>query len=169
MGDKIRFGIIGIGGTIGSTTRILADEKNAELVALADPDSNRREGTLDEIEGVQIFDDYKEMLQQAELDAVCIGLPTWMHAPATRDALECGLHGMCEKPPANSAEEMKPLANETPPTHNNCSRCPNEIPSFYPSISLRIRSNETIEQAFIQSQDKMERMRGSRIGCQSCL
>ena len=70
MGDKIRFGIIGIGGTIGSTTRILADEKNAELVALADPDSNRREGTLDEIEGVQIFDDYKEMLQQAELGLV---------------------------------------------------------------------------------------------------
>ena len=110
MGDKIRFGIIGIGGTIGSTTRVLANEKNAELVALADPDSNRREGTLGEIEGVQIFDDYKEMLQQAELDAVCIGLPTWMHAPATRDALECGLHVLCEKPPANSAEEMKPLA-----------------------------------------------------------
>ena len=122
MGDKIRFGIIGIGGTIGSTTRILADEKNAELVALADPDSNRRERTLGEIEGVQIFDDYKEMLQQAELDAVCIGLPIWMHAPATRDALECGLHVLCEKPPANSAEEMKPLANETPPTHNNRSR-----------------------------------------------
>ena len=40
-------------------------------------------------ENVGVLGPGKEMLQQAELDAVCIGLPTWMHAPATRDALEC--------------------------------------------------------------------------------
>ena len=110
MTNKLRFGIIGIGGTIGGTTRILADEPEAELVALADPDPSRRARVLDKIQGVQIFDDYKIMLQQTKLDAVCIGLPTWMHAPATYDALECGLHVLCEKPPANNAEEMKPLA-----------------------------------------------------------
>ncbi|MBF73139.1 hypothetical protein CMK20_03015 [Candidatus Poribacteria bacterium] len=110
MKHKIRFGIIGIGGTIGGTAKILVNETEAELVALADPDPNRRANILDGTRGVETFDDYKTMLQQVQLDAVCIGLPTWMHASATQDALESGLHVLCEKPPANNAEEMKPLA-----------------------------------------------------------
>ena len=49
MKDAIRVGIIGVGGTIGSTTAILAAEPNVELVALADPDPTRRKRVLDGI------------------------------------------------------------------------------------------------------------------------
>ena len=38
MKDPIKVGIIGVGGTIGSTTAVLAAEPNVQLVALADPD-----------------------------------------------------------------------------------------------------------------------------------
>ena len=63
MKNKIRFGIIGIGGTIGGTAKILANETEAELIALADPDPTRRARILDETQGVETFDDYKIMLQ----------------------------------------------------------------------------------------------------------
>jgi predicted dehydrogenase len=108
MKDPIRVGIIGLGGTIGSTTGILAAEPTAELVAVADPDPARRKKVLSGVDGVRVFDDYREMFDACDLDAVCIGLPTWMHAPVSQEAIELGLHVLCEKPPSNNAEELQP-------------------------------------------------------------
>ena len=109
MKDPIKVGIIGLGGTIGSTTAILAAEPNVQLVALADPDPTRRKIVLDGIEGVRIFDDYRQMFDACDLDAVCIGLPTWMHAPVSQEAIELGMHVLCEKPPSNDAAELIPV------------------------------------------------------------
>lgn len=109
MKDPIKVGIIGLGGTISSTTAILAAEPNVQLVALADPDPTRRERVLDGIKGVGIFDDYRQMFDACDLDAVCIGLPTWMHAPVSQEAIERGMHVLCEKPPSNDATELIPV------------------------------------------------------------
>ena len=104
------FVFFGVGGTKIKTTGILAEETGIELVALADPNTARREGALAGTKGVKVFDDYHKMLDKCDLDAVCIGLPTWMHTQATQEALEHGCHVLCEKPPTNNAEEMKELA-----------------------------------------------------------
>ena len=109
MKDTIKVGIIGVGGTISSTTVILNGEPNVKLVALADMDANRREHVLGDIKGVQVFDDYQKMFDTCELDAVCIGLPTWLHAPVSQEAVERGLHVLCEKPPSNDAAELIPV------------------------------------------------------------
>ena len=107
--DAVKVGIIGVGGTISSTTVILNGEPNVELVALADPDSTRRKRVLDGIKGVRVFDDYRQMFDACDLDAVCIGLPTWMHAPVSQEAVQLGLHVLCEKPPSNDATELMPV------------------------------------------------------------
>ena len=107
--DAVKVGIIGVGGTIGSTTAVLAAEPNVQLVALADPDPNRRKRVLEGIKGVRVFDDYKQMFDACDLDAVCIGLPTWMHAPVSQEAVELGMHVLCEKPPSNDAAELTPV------------------------------------------------------------
>ena len=60
----------------------LAGEPNVELVAVADPDPTRRKRVLDGMKGVRVFDDYRQMFDACDLDAVCIGLPTWMHRPS---------------------------------------------------------------------------------------
>ena len=70
MKDKVKVGIIGIGGTISSTTVILNGEPNVQLVALADPDVNRRKRVLGDIKGVRVFDDYQQMFDACDLDAV---------------------------------------------------------------------------------------------------
>ena len=107
--NAVKVGIIGVGGTISSTTVILAGEPNVELVALADLDPARRKRVLGDIKGVRVFDDYKEMFGACDLDAVCIGLPTWMHAPVSLEAVERGMHVLCEKPPSNDAAELIPV------------------------------------------------------------
>ena len=109
MKEIIKVGIIGVGGTISSTTVILNGEPNVKLVALADPDDSRRKRVLGDIKGVHLFDDYHEMFDACDLDAVCIGLPTWMHAPVSQEAVERGMHVLCEKPPSNDAEELIPV------------------------------------------------------------
>ena len=76
MKDPINVGIIGVGGTISSTTVVLAGEPDVQLVALADPDPTRRKRVLDGIKGVRVFNDYRQMFDACDLDAVCIGLPT---------------------------------------------------------------------------------------------
>ena len=109
MKEPIKVGIIGVGGTISSTTVVLNGEPNVQLVALADPDPVRRKRVLDGIKGVRVFDDYRQMFDACNLDAVCIGLPTWMHAPVSQEAIELGLHVLCEKPPSNDAAELIPV------------------------------------------------------------
>ena len=109
MKDPVKVGIIGVGGTIGSTTAILAAEPEVQLVALADPDPTRRKRVLEGIKGVRVFDDYRQMFDACALDAVCIGLPTWMHAPVSQEAIARGMHVLCEKPPSNDAAELIPV------------------------------------------------------------
>ncbi len=109
MKDVIKVGIIGVGGTISSTTVILNGEPNVKLVALADMDADRRKRVLGDIKGVRVFDDYQKMFDTCELDAVCIGLPTWLHAPVSLEAVERGMHVLCEKPPSNNVEELIPV------------------------------------------------------------
>ena len=109
MKDTIKVGIIGVGGTISSTTIILNGEPNVKLVALADMDADRRKNVLGDIKGVRVFDDYQKMFDACELDAVCIGLPTWLHAAVALEAVERGMHVLVEKPPSNDVEELIPV------------------------------------------------------------
>ncbi len=52
------------------------------------------------------YGDYGEMLAiDADLDAVIVATPTWMHAPHAIAALEAGKHVYCEQPMANSIGE----------------------------------------------------------------
>lgn len=109
MKETVKVGIIGVGGTISSTTVILNGEPNVKVVAVADPDVERRKRVLGDIKGVLLFDDYQEMFDACDLDAVCIGLPTWLHAPVSLEAVERGMHVLCEKPPSNDAAELIPV------------------------------------------------------------
>lgn len=112
MSGKVRVGVAGTGGTARGSTAAFAAEQDTELVALADPAPERRERVFEGVDAdsVQVFDDFSEMFDKCELDAVCIGLPTWLHYEVSKDALNGGMHVLCEKPPTNTAVEMQELA-----------------------------------------------------------
>jgi predicted dehydrogenase len=67
--------------------------------------------------GYRHFDDYKEAIAESTADAVVIALPTPLHADAILRCIEAGRHVLCEKPLAQSREEVAALlaaASERP-------------------------------------------------------
>lgn len=60
------------------------------------------------LDGVQIFSDYDEMLEKADIDAVVIASVTAVHAEQTLKAIERGYHVLCEKPLSIDVEVVSP-------------------------------------------------------------
>ncbi|MCL2646573.1 MAG: Gfo/Idh/MocA family oxidoreductase [Phycisphaerales bacterium] len=106
----VRYGIIGC-GAIGQRRHIpeIAANKNAVLAALCDMNQARVEEVGEKYHLSELFTDYRQMLEQVELDAVVIGTPNYLHAPQTIDAFKAGKHVLVEKPMATTREEAKAM------------------------------------------------------------
>src|SRR5919202_673664 len=77
----------------------------------------------------QYFDDHRQMIHKAELDAVVIAGPPAIHHSVAIAAAELGLHILCEKPMArNAAKALIP----TPRT----SRSSWSLPAVRPARSM---------------------------------
>lgn len=78
MADKLRVGIVGAGG-IAQWAHLPAVKKveRAEPIALCDLDSNKAERVARENNIPYFFQDYQDMFEKVEMDAVIICLPTW--------------------------------------------------------------------------------------------
>jgi predicted dehydrogenase len=100
--DKIRVGLIGVGGISGGhITRLLALPE-VEIAALVDIKENRlahavanHDGAL---EKVSQFSDYRTMLESTKPDAVLICTPHTQHFQQAMDSLDAGAHVLLEKP-----------------------------------------------------------------------
>jgi predicted dehydrogenase len=102
---KLRYGFIGAGGIAGEHMTHLAERKDVELVAMADPDERTMARHAAKFGIPRSFADWSEMLAGVELDAVSVCTPNRLHAECTIGALEAGCHVLCEKPLAASAAE----------------------------------------------------------------
>ena len=100
---KVKFGLIGCGSIGKVHSRIIKSLPNAEIVAI----SGRNDKYEDYAEGIGCgyYTDYKQMLENPEIDAVTICLPSGAHSEATIEAAKAGKHVMCEKPIATTVEQ----------------------------------------------------------------
>lgn len=101
---KVRVGVVGLG--MGRYhIKDYQKDRRVEVAAGCDINAKRVEQVCDEhgVEGR--YTDLKKMLREAKLDAVSIATPNKFHAPQTIAALKAGLHVLCEKPMAMSAQE----------------------------------------------------------------
>ncbi len=55
------------------------------------------------------YTDYRELLEQADIDAVILATSNCMHRPIALAAIERGKHVMCEKPLGLSADEVRSM------------------------------------------------------------
>lgn len=99
--SPLRLGLIGC-GHIARTVHIpiLQSLPQAELVAVAEPERQRREDAARQVPGAEVREGYLELLQMPTVDAVLICLPTALHAEVAEDALHAGKHIYLEKPVA---------------------------------------------------------------------
>ncbi len=113
MNEKvIRVGIIGAGGNTRSRhIPGLQEQSGVEIVAVANRTPASGQAVADEFNIPNVAADWQEILDDGEIDAVCIGTWPYMHAPLTIAALEAEKHVMCEARMAmNHGEALEMLA-----------------------------------------------------------
>ena len=100
--NRIAVGYIGV-GNMGTghirTQKAKANENNMVQVAVCDLSKHRVEEAKALVGGdVKGFTDYRQLLEQKDIDAVTIATVDHWHAKCTLDALNAGKHVYCEKP-----------------------------------------------------------------------
>ena len=111
--DKVRIGIIGLGGMGSSHASYLSQGQiaGAELAAVADVDPARLADVQDKYgAGVQAFAGADALFAAQCVDAVIVATPHYFHPPLVIQALENGLHAMSEKPAGVYTRQVR--ANE---------------------------------------------------------
>jgi xylose dehydrogenase (NAD/NADP) len=103
---KLRWGLL-------STARInrvilppLRSSARNELTAVASRDMARAQAYGNERNIPRVFGSYEAMLTDPDVDVIYNPLPNSMHAEWTIKAAEAGKHVLCEKPLANTIEEV---------------------------------------------------------------
>lgn len=101
--DKLRIGVIGVTGR-GALADNWHNNKRSEVVAGADVNLAALEDFRKRTGGAWTATDYREMLERADVDAVAVMSPDFMHEEHAVAALEAGKHVFCEKPLAITTE-----------------------------------------------------------------
>jgi predicted dehydrogenase len=105
----INIGVIGCGHWGPNHVRVFSQIRDSRVVACADLDSKRLEAIREQHSQVKVFQDYREMLRMAEVDAVVVAAPTRVHYPVVKAALEANKHVLCEKPLCTVAQDAAEL------------------------------------------------------------
>lgn len=108
--DTIRVAVCGINGRGQSHMGELAAMKGVQVTYLVDPDSSLFESRSKRIQTVggntpKCVQDYRQMLDDANVDAVTIATPNHWHAPLTVFACQAGKDVYVEKPASHNVFE----------------------------------------------------------------
>lgn len=102
---KLKYGIIGC-GSFGEQHMIgIQRLHNVELVAICDTNMERCQELADKYGIKQVYQDYRELLKNDEIEAVTIVTPDQTHAEVSIAAMNAGKHVLCEKPMALDLDE----------------------------------------------------------------
>ncbi len=106
MSDIVRYGIIGTGMMGCEHIRNLALVPGAKVTAIADPhEPSRRWGRLAAGEGVEVYEDPRELLARAPVDAVVVATPNYTHFDVLQAVFQTRKHVLIEKPLCTTVED----------------------------------------------------------------
>ncbi len=111
MAKTVKIGVIGAGQIGLAHINSCNSSPSAEVIAVAEVNPKRRKAAAKEHQIPHAFEDYKELLALADVDAVTIALPNYLHAQVCLDALNAGKHVCCEKPFAMNAKEAQKVVD----------------------------------------------------------
>lgn len=93
----IKVAVVGLGKMGISHLSIFRAHPDVEVVGVCDSTGYVLD-ILGKYTGLTTYTDYSKMLAHAQLDAVVIATPSFLHASMVREALDRGLDVFCEKP-----------------------------------------------------------------------
>src|SRR5205814_8612009 len=114
MADKVRLGLIGasVKGTWSARSHLLAAKASSdvELTAVCTTRADSAEAARRAWGARLAFDDWREMVASAEIDAVAVVVRVPSHYAPTKAALAAGKHVYCEWPLGRTTAEAVELA-----------------------------------------------------------
>ena len=109
MADKLKVGIVGVGGIARTHIPGWQASEHAELVAGSDISEDVL-NTWGEQYGVKkLYVNPEDLFADPEIDIVDVCTPNNYHAPLSIGALDAGKHVICEKPLAPSPQLVKDM------------------------------------------------------------
>jgi predicted dehydrogenase len=106
--QPLKVGLIGIGNMGQHHARVLSLLKNVKLVGIADVNIEHGLEAASKYKA-KFYEDYRDLI--AQVDAVCIAVPTRLHYEVGIACLQAGIHVLIEKPIAATIEEAEALVN----------------------------------------------------------
>ena len=94
----VRIGVIGYGYWGPNLVRNFTEAPDTQVIAVADMRSERLQLVSRRYPGVEVTLDYRDVLNNPEVDAVAISTPVSTHFPLALEALQAGKHVLVEKP-----------------------------------------------------------------------
>src|ERR1019366_2827428 len=112
--DRINIGIIGCGGRgsyVADAFHDFGKKNNAcQIVAACDVYEKRKKAVAIKFD-VKGYRDYRELLNQSDVDAVVIATPDHWHAKMAMDAMDKGKDVYLEKPMVHTNDEARQLVD----------------------------------------------------------
>ena len=105
MGDRLRCAVIGAGAAGGEFLSRLAHCPRAVAVAIAENQPLRAREICERFKLPRSYAEYGELIDQPDIDAVLIALPTVLQAKVAIDALKARKHVLLERPMALNVKE----------------------------------------------------------------
>ena len=102
-------GFIG-GGTVARWHADTLASLDATLAAVADISPDVRASFAETYGVYERYEDYEQMLETEDLDAVVVAVPNALHADCAVAALDAGVNVLCEKPLANTVANAERIA-----------------------------------------------------------
>ncbi|MEI6585806.1 MAG: Gfo/Idh/MocA family oxidoreductase [Sediminibacterium sp.] len=114
--DQLNVGVIGVNGMGWADATSAIKIPGVNLVAICDIDKSVIQNRLNEltkknidISRIKIYNDYRKLLEQKDIDIVIIGTPDHWHALMMIEAVQAGKDVYVEKPVGNSIIECRTM------------------------------------------------------------
>jgi predicted dehydrogenase len=112
--DRLRIGVIGAGGMATNHMQTLVkmrDSDNLEITNVCDIYDKRLEAAAG-LTGGKPMKDYRQLLENKDIDYVLIAVPEHWHFKMAMDALDAGKHVYVEKPMTHTIEQSQKLVHK---------------------------------------------------------
>ncbi|WP_018931249.1 Gfo/Idh/MocA family protein [Gracilibacillus lacisalsi] len=108
---KVRLGIIGLGQQGGAYGNMIKEGRisNIEIGAICDNDPEKKKRADQEFPGVPFYQDYIDMLNSGNVDAIVTCVPHYLHPEMGIEALERDIHALLEKPAGVYTKQVKEI------------------------------------------------------------
>ena len=105
----MRVGVIGAGYWGPNIVRNLHEAPGAEAVAVADLSRDRLDAISKRFPAVRVTTNYREILEDPSIDAVCVVTPVGTHRKLAEEAFAAGKHVFVEKPLAKTVSDAEAI------------------------------------------------------------